>query len=154
MKRIAPFVFIAFAAFGLLGTPSTAFAHPPCPEDQSFLYWDNCFGAMDPYVGEWKDGLPDGLGTFTTPDGFKYVGEWKDDKRNGQGTVTYANGSKYVGEYRDDKRNGQGTFTFADGRKYVGEFKDGDRHGQGTRYAANGEVLQQGTWENHEFVGP
>jgi hypothetical protein len=131
MKRIAPFVFIAVAAIGLLGTPSTAFAHPPCPKDQSFLYWDNCFGAMDPYVGQWKDGLPDGQGTYTWADGEKYVGEWK-----------------------DGLPDGLGTFTTPDGFKYVGEFKDGDRHGQGTRYAANGEVLQQGTWENHEFVGP
>jgi len=46
MKRIAPFVFIAFAAIGLLGTPSTAFALPPCPEDQN-VFWDNCFGTYD-----------------------------------------------------------------------------------------------------------
>jgi hypothetical protein len=39
LKRIAPFVFIAFAAIGLLGTPSTAFALPPCPEDQNVV-WD------------------------------------------------------------------------------------------------------------------
>ena len=31
MKRIAPFVFIAFAAIGLLGTPSTAFAQAVQP---------------------------------------------------------------------------------------------------------------------------
>ena len=69
MKRIAPFVFIAFAAFGLLGTPSTAFSQAlaPCPEDKN-VFWDNCFG------------------TYTWPDGEKYVGEWRDNKKHGQGT--------------------------------------------------------------------
>ena len=115
MKRIASFVFIAFASFGLLGTPSTAFSQalPPCPETGMFSSWKNdCFG-----------------------------------------TETSASG-KYVGEWQNDKWHGQGTYTFPDGEKYVGGFKDALYHGQGTLYAANGEVLQQGTWENHEFVGP
>ena len=38
MKRIAPFVFIAFAAIGLLGTPSTAFAQA-LP-----VVWDHTYG--------------------------------------------------------------------------------------------------------------
>ena len=31
-------------------------------------------------VGEFKDGLPNGQGTYTSPSGRKYVGEWKDRK--------------------------------------------------------------------------
>ena len=38
MKRIAPFVFIAFTAIGLLGTPSTAFSQA-LP-----VVWDNTYG--------------------------------------------------------------------------------------------------------------
>ena len=38
MKRIAPFVLIAFAAIGLLGTPSTAFAQA-LP-----MVWDHTYG--------------------------------------------------------------------------------------------------------------
>ena len=75
MKRIAPFVFIAFAAIGLLGTPSTAFALPPCPDDQNYRNWDNCFG------------------TETWANGNKYVGEWRNGKYNGQGTYILANGA-------------------------------------------------------------
>ena len=55
------------------------------------------------YVGEYKDGIPNGQGTFTYPDGGKYVGRWKDDKRNGQGTFTYPDGTKGIGEFREDK---------------------------------------------------
>ena len=38
------------------------------------------------YVGEFKEGLPNGRGTLTSPDGRKYVGEFKDRKKHGQGT--------------------------------------------------------------------
>ena len=51
------------------------------------------------YVGEVRNGFPNGGGTYTWPDGRKYIGSFKDDKRNGQGTYTWPNGAKYVGEY-------------------------------------------------------
>jgi len=52
------------------------------------------------YTGEVSNGVPDGQGTFTWPDGTKYVGEWKEgepwngtffDKEQNV-TVTYADG--------------------------------------------------------------
>jgi hypothetical protein len=104
------------------------------------------------YVGDWKDGKYHGQGSYTYADGAKYVGKWKDDKKNGQGTHILAEGAKYVGEYKDDKYNGLGTFTFADGGKYVGEFKDGKWHGKGTLIYSDGEVLQEGIWADNEFV--
>ena len=47
------------------------------------------------YVGEKKNGVPNGQGTFTFPDGTKYVGEWKDGLPNGQGTETFPDGGMY-----------------------------------------------------------
>jgi len=41
----------------------------------------------------------------------KYVGEIKNGRPNGQGTFTFLNGTKYVGEYKDGLENGQGTYT-------------------------------------------
>ena len=32
------------------------------------------------YVGEFKNGLKNGQGTYTWSDGSKYVGEWKGDE--------------------------------------------------------------------------
>ena len=55
----------------------------------------------------------------------KYVGEIRNGVPNGQGTETFPSGEKYVGEFKNEWPNGQGTYTFPDGRKYVGEFKDG-----------------------------
>ena len=59
------------------------------------------------YTGEVSNGVPDGQGTFTWPDGTKYVGEFKDGKSDGQGTFTKADGGKYVGEWKgNDLWNG------------------------------------------------
>ena len=108
---------------------SSAWALPECEgspykgDDLSQIkHWDNCEGTLtlndgNKYVGEFKDGLPNGQGTLTLNDGEKYVGEFKDGERNGQGTNTWANGDKYVGEFKDGKENGQGTYTYADGDK-------------------------------------
>ena len=47
------------------------------------------------YVGEWKDGIRDGYGTFTFPDGYRFSGEWKKDVR-WNGTVSDINGEIIV----------------------------------------------------------
>ena len=75
------------------------------------------------YVGEYKDGKPNGQGTLTLSDGTKYVGEFKDEEFHGKGTLTRPDGGKYVGEFKEGKRHGQGTKTWSNGDKYVGEYK-------------------------------
>ena len=47
------------------------------------------------YIGEYKDGMPDGEGTKTWPDGRKYIGEYKDGLFHGFGSATRNNG-KYM----------------------------------------------------------
>ena len=54
------------------------------------------------------------------PDGGNYVGETKNGKPNGQGTITLSDGGNYVGEFKNGKPNGQGTMTLPDGTKYIG----------------------------------
>ena len=98
-----------------------------------------------------------GYGTYVWDSGEfkgdKYVGENKNNLADGQGTYTYASGSKYVGEWKNDVRHGQGTFTFADGDKYVGEFKNGTKHGNGTYTFADG-TTKSGIWKNDKLVTP
>ena len=84
------------------------------------------------YVGEIKNGKPNGHGMLTKPEGSKYVGEFKDGKYHGQGTFNWSDGDKYVGEYKDGKYHGQGTLTLTNGTRYEGEWKDGFVNGQGT----------------------
>lgn len=98
------------------------------------------------YVGEMKDGKPNGQGTLTYQDSFtwcSHVGEFRNGKPNGQGSESYRNGDKYIGEFKDGKRSGQGTYTCQDGTTYVGEWRDDEANGQGTL-----------TWsEGRKFVG-
>ena len=105
------------------------------------------------YIGEYKDGRRHGQGTFTWADGVKkYVGAFKDGKRNGQGTYTWPDGGKYVGAFKDGKKRGQGTYTWPDGGKYVGEWKDNQKNGQGTWTHPDGRFFS-GLWEDNEFLG-
>ena len=43
------------------------------------------------------------------PDGRTYEGEWKNGNPNGQGTFTWSNGRKYAGVYKEGKPHGNGT---------------------------------------------
>ena len=83
------------------------------------------------YVGEFKNFLPNGFGTFLWKNGDKYYGEWKNGKSHGNGTKTWTDGRKYSGQFKNDKLDGEGTFFYPDGKKYVGDFLNGKRHGEG-----------------------
>jgi len=116
----------------------------------------------DKFVGEFKDGKPNGKGTLFDIDGsIINQGLWIDGyfkfsvfqsvSYKGQGTYTKA-GNKYVGDWMYGMFNGQGTFTLFNGAKYVGEFKDDKYNGQGTLYASNGQIVVAGIWTNGNFV--
>ena len=159
MKKIVSlFSFLFF----LMLEVTHVLALPNCIGQWSNTNWTNCFGtyifgmdtewAGDKYVGEFKDGLFYGQGTYTYSSGDKYNGEWKDDKFNGQGTYTYVGGDKYVGQYKDGKAHGQGIYTFANGRKDVGEFKNGLLNGYAIQYNADGTIRREGIFKDDEFL--
>ena len=104
------------------------------------------------YVGEIKNGVPNGQGTLTSPEGSKYVGQFKDGKPNGQGTTILANGDKYVGGFKDNKRSGQGTYSYNDGRIHVGEWKDNKKNGRGRLTKPNG-LEEFGEFKNGKLHG-
>ena len=101
------------------------------------------------YVGEYKDDMRHGQGTFTWSDGRKYVGEWRDGKRHGKGAYTCDSGYRYVGGFKNNKEHGEGISTYPDGEKYVGEFQDGEKHGRGTHTLPNGNKYF-GEWKSNE----
>ena len=71
-----------------------------------------------------------GYGTYVWDNGDKYVGEWKNNLFEGQGTFTFGpgewEGNKYVGEFKNGVQEGQGTFTYADGTTESGIWKNGE----------------------------
>ena len=92
------------------------------------------------YIGELKDGKPNGKGKAIWPNGDAYEGEWKDGKMHGRGKITWYNGNVYEGEWRDGKRHGHGKKTWLNGDAYEGEWKDGKMHGRGKITWYNGNV--------------
>ena len=114
------------------------------------------------YVGEFKNGLPNGQGTETfLLDGRKYVGEFKDGKPNGQGTETYPDVlknkpsgsnirmmrlkvykqySQYEGEWVNGQQRGQGTMTWNDGSKFVGSTNEHGQWVNGIYYDKDGNI--------------
>ena len=102
--------------------------------------------------GFWKDGKLNGTGRFIDWDGDYYVGEYKEDSRYGPGTMHY-DGHVYTGEWEGWK--GKGEIYYKDGTKYIGEWDDDGykKNGFGTLYSADGQVLNEGKWEQDKFVG-
>jgi len=100
------------------------------------------------YVGEMKDGVQHGLGTFTWIGLGELTGKWENGRMPKHGTNILANGDKYTGEMKDGIYHGKGTFVFANGDKYVGEFKESHREGNGTFTFAEDGSSYSGEWKN------
>jgi hypothetical protein len=86
----------------------------------------------DVYVGEWKNGLRSGHGTYTLLNKDSYTGGWKDGKKHGRGTYTWVNGDSYVGGWKNGQQHGHGVYHAAKGHSYDGNWLGGMPHGQGT----------------------
>jgi len=59
-----------------------------------------------------------GQGHFEYPDGSRWVGEFKDGYPNGRGVCYYSNGDRYDGEWVNNAPSGKGVMHFASGRVY------------------------------------
>ena len=104
------------------------------------------------FYGEFKGGKPNGIGFRGYSSGLIYFGQWKEGRFNGNGISYYPNGNTYDGEFKAGKRNGQGTYTWKEGKKFVGEFKDDNINGLGLMSYTNGDSYS-GEWIKEKFEG-
>lgn len=127
------------------------------------------------YVGEMRDGFPDGFGKFYSNlidyyyegehvadlrhgqgtyyyEGNHYEGEWQDDLPHGYGTQTDKDGTVYEGEWQAGNREGHGRLTHTNGRVYEGGWKTGLQHGEGVVYDSAGNIFHEGLWEAGEYI--
>lgn len=126
------------------------------------------------YVGQWKDGVPNGQGIVTINQiSYKMEGQFKDGELNGEGIVTWRHGAKYTGQlknskregfgifiepvgrkyegnWKNDRKDGQGTMTYSNGEKYIGQFKNGFKEGHGILYDSNGKIIYNGLWKGEK----
>ena len=123
----------ALIAFGAGLSPTVAIGEsglPSCPAGET-ASWTDCQGSSSysnggTYVGEFRDGKPNGLGTLTYPRHGEYVGEFRDGWPSGRGSYAYPDGRRYIGEWRNGDFNGRGIRTYPDGRTEDGEWSDGE----------------------------
>ncbi|MBU6340985.1 MAG: caspase family protein [Bacteroidetes bacterium] len=66
-----------------------------------------------------------GNGYYTYLDGSTWVGEFKEGEPNGKGTCYYANGDRYEGAWLNNAPYGKGIMYFATGRVYGAEWVNG-----------------------------
>ena len=140
-------VFQALFFLSVLGFSSSACGLPSCSKDTSDIRHE-CFGGYtygsgNKYIGEWRNNMKHGHGTFTygpsAPSaGDQYIGDFRNDKRHGRGSYSYKTGDTYTGGFDDDKKEGHGTIIFSNGDKFIGTFLKGKRHGLGTYIWNNG----------------
>lgn len=104
------------------------------------------------YVGELKDGEPEGQGTLTYNNGYKFVGNFHFDgtapypETHGHGTFYDPSGKVlFDGEYKSGYR-ASGTQTFANGSKFTGTYDEYGYPQQGKLTSADGVLLFEGTF--------
>jgi len=136
------------ASGGVTRYEGTFLSHPhdevPTPSGQGVR--SNPDGST--YVGQWKEGFPDGHGEWKAPPPSceSYVGEWKRGKKHGFGLQKFANGDLYEGDWADGKFQDRGKYVYANGDEFMGVFEKGiKRHG--TFYFKDGRVSSR-KWEN------
>ena len=58
-------------------------------------------------------------------DGAKYIGQIRNNLFHGKGTFIFKDGSSYTGNYRNGKKDGKGIFINKNGKKFKQLWKDG-----------------------------
>jgi hypothetical protein len=66
-----------------------------------------------------------GQGYYDYPDGSRWVGEFKDGLPNGKGICYYSNNDRYEGEWAKNAPNGEGIMYFSSGRVYGAVWMNG-----------------------------
>jgi len=99
-----------------------------------------------------RNGLLNGRGTYSWPDGGLYENKFRDIRRRGSGRRCSADGAIYDGECRNDMLNARGTYAWPDGAVYEGEWSNGKRHGHGTYTWPDG-TMYEGEWSENVLQG-
>ncbi len=126
-----------------------------CDNGWGIYEWISGANLGDKYVGEFKNGIREGVGVYTWHTGDKYVGNWANGAINGYGTQYFADGSKMSGSFKDatlvgtkvptaaclsgDCDNGYGVWVYDSGDLYAGYWSGGFRNGEGVYLYADGQ---------------
>lgn len=73
------------------------------------------------YIGDYRNGQPNGRGIYTLEDGTRYEGQFVDGQPNGQGRLVLPNDARYEGRF-ENGTIAEGTAFFENGDRYTGNF--------------------------------
>ena len=108
------------------------------------------------YKGAFNSGDKNGKGVYIYPKGEIFIGECKNGEPNGFGTLSALSNEKYIGTIFNHRFSGHGKYIHYDGTIYEGEFKDDVYHGQGTLTKPDG-TKYSGYWYHgylaDEYIG-
>lgn len=114
-------------------------------EEDSANWLIHKFADGSRYIGEWKEGLRDGLGRQIWLNGDIYEGTWKEDKQHGLGRNIWTDGSWYIGSYQSNSKFGLGEYYWEDGTRYIGEWCNNCMEGAGIYTWPDGKCYR-GEW--------
>jgi hypothetical protein len=124
------------------GIPDTPFG-----QDATCLYDDG-----SKYVGSFRAGRRNGVGTYTTSKGDQYIGKYVADKLNGSASwSSETRGERFEGLWENHKPNGHGKYYYIDGSTYEGNWKDGKRHGRGLLLYSTNPSPRKRNMEKYEI---
>ncbi len=106
------------------------------------------YGSDANYVGNIKNGLPEGKGILTRVDGASFEGHWIAGVLQGQGVFKSSNGYVYEGQIKDGLLSGKAKLTYPVKHKFIsfseGDFLMGMEHGQHRIFFKDGRVFEGG----------
>ncbi|OQS07403.1 ryanodine-inositol 1,4,5-triphosphate receptor Ca2 channel (RIR-CaC) family protein [Thraustotheca clavata] len=128
------------------------YLHKVSLDNVTFRYFSFRAKTMS-YVGDIKDRLRHGEGTYTFPGGYyKYSGTWDHGKMHGHGIFFMGDGGTYEGNFVNGEMDGAGIRRWSNGTTYSGEFFRGEMHGQGSYVAMCGKRYEGG-WKDNQYSG-
>jgi hypothetical protein len=110
------------------------------------------------YKGEWRNGLPNGIGIKHIYKDDTYIyGNFIDGNAEGHCKQTFEQTWErtqpyYEGNFKRNEYHGKGEYHYGDGGYYKGEWKDSKYNGYGTEYSKSRNKTWVGYFENDEKV--
>ncbi len=92
------------------------------------------------YVGDMKNGRPNGQGRLRLRSGERYEGSFVDGLLSGTGLHVDAAGNRYEGMFAAGVEDGEGRLASTNGEIYTGTFRNGRKHGKGETRLSGGAV--------------
>jgi len=110
------------------------------------------YAATSKYTGQFTNGLREGKGKISLPNGNTYEGTFSRNKMHGDGTMNYANGDRYAGTWVNDQPSGNGIYLFKTKERYEGTLRNGEFEGTGTMFYPDG-AFYTGGWKANNKHG-